>query len=290
MLSDRRVEALASHIEPVTGMHSGAALLAQHLSAASAQLQQTLVNEAKTLPLPCKTPSKARYAGIRPYGSGMKWFSRARGQDVYVVLLILRLCMASGHQSSSAVAMKDKTNQAASAATDEVMGLPTTAYEVYCVPSLTPMMEQSRMTALERRLALVENKMGLHKMNLLPHADLFEAVKEMQQRIKLLDAQKVESLQKRVQVRAVRGVSKSRQQGQSIFSQVGLRRSESESKGKILCLCCLRSCVRSAAGSAAGAPRPAAKASRIGYGGGGLISLHHSGRLDSRWGAREAAP
>lgn len=62
------------------------------------------------------------------------------------------------------------------------------------------MMEQSRITTLERRLALVENKIGLHKMSLLPHADLFEAVNEMQQRIKLLDNQKIESLQKRVQV------------------------------------------------------------------------------------------
>lgn len=48
---------------------------------------------------------------------------------------------------------------------------------------------------------MVESKMGLHKMSLLPHADLFEAVNEMQQRIKLLDAQKIETLQKRVQVR-----------------------------------------------------------------------------------------
>lgn len=75
-------------------------------------------------------------------------------------------------------------------------------YEVYYVPSLTPMIEQSRMASLERRLALVENKMGLHKMSLLPHGDLFEAVNEMQQRLKLLDSQKIESLQKRVQVGA----------------------------------------------------------------------------------------
>lgn len=75
----------------------------------------------------------------------------------------------------------------------------TTAYEVYCVPSLSPMVEQSRITSLERRLAFVENKIGLQKMSLLPHADLFEAVSEMQERMKLLDQQKIESLQKRVQ-------------------------------------------------------------------------------------------
>lgn len=62
-------------------------------------------------------------------------------------------------------------------------------------------MEQSRITSLERRLAFVENKMGIQKMSLLPHADLVEAVGEMQERMKLLDQQKIESLQKRVQVR-----------------------------------------------------------------------------------------
>lgn len=161
VLSDKRTEALVSHIEPVTGMRSGAALLAQHLSATSAQLQQTLANEARALAIPSSSPR---------------------------------------HPPASAPAVRDKHNQTThTSAREDVVGYPTTAYEVYCVPSLAPMIEQSRMTSLERRLAVVEGKMGLHKMSLLPHSDLFEAVSEMQQRIKLLDPQKIESLQKRVQ-------------------------------------------------------------------------------------------
>ncbi|CDJ40535.1 GE19232, related [Eimeria tenella] len=162
ILSDKRTEALVSHIEPVSGMRSGVALLQQHLSAASAHLQQTLDNEAKgTSTLPSSIP-----------------------QDV----------------TAAAAAVTDSHKEASgSGADDGAKGSLTTAYEVYCVPSLSPMMEQSRITTLERRLALVENKIGLHKMSLLPHADLFEAVNEMQQRIKLLDNQKIESLQKRVQ-------------------------------------------------------------------------------------------
>lgn len=58
VLSDKRTEALVSHIEPVTGMRSGAALLAQHLSATSAQLQQALANEARALATPSSSPSK----------------------------------------------------------------------------------------------------------------------------------------------------------------------------------------------------------------------------------------
>lgn len=112
---------------------------------------------------------------------------------------------ASGHPTAAATAVRDKYNQAThTPAGEDVAGYPTTAYEVYCVPSLAPMIEQSRMTSLERRLAVVEGKMGLHKMSLLPHSDLFEAVNEMQQRIKLLDLQKIESLQKRVQVSTAR--------------------------------------------------------------------------------------
>ncbi|OEH79868.1 hypothetical protein cyc_02225 [Cyclospora cayetanensis] len=164
VLSDKKTEALVSHIEPVTGMRSGAALLAQHLSTASTQLQQVLANEAEALSLPSKSSNSA---------------------------------------ATSAVAVRVGDAQPAASggvtAGDGGAELASTAYEVYCVPSLSPMIEQSRITFLERRLALVENKMGLHKMSLLPHADLFEAVNEMQQRIKLLDAQKIESLQKRVQ-------------------------------------------------------------------------------------------
>lgn len=52
-----------SHIEPVSGMRSGAALLQQHLSAASAHLQQTLDNEARgTSTLPSSIPRKSRTA------------------------------------------------------------------------------------------------------------------------------------------------------------------------------------------------------------------------------------
>lgn len=158
VLSDRRTEALVSHIEPVTGMRSGVSLLAQHLSAASAQLQQTLASQETAAAPSASTPT-------------------------------------TGRPPSSA--SDSKTNE--TSPRDDGAMSPTTAYELYCVPSLTPMIEQSRMTSLERRLAMVEGKMGLHKMSLLPHADLFEAVNEMQQRIKLLDAQKIETLQKRVQ-------------------------------------------------------------------------------------------
>ncbi|XP_026192848.1 dynactin subunit 2 [Cyclospora cayetanensis] len=162
VLSDKKTEALVSHIEPVTGMRSGAALLAQHLSTASTQLQQVLANEAEALSLPSKNSAATSAVAVR-VGDAQP--------------------AASGGVTAG----------------DGGAELASTAYEVYCVPSLSPMIEQSRITFLERRLALVENKMGLHKMSLLPHADLFEAVNEMQQRIKLLDAQKIESLQKRVQ-------------------------------------------------------------------------------------------
>lgn len=47
MLSDERTEALVSQIEPVTGMRSGAALLQEHLAAASAQLRRTLAGEGR---------------------------------------------------------------------------------------------------------------------------------------------------------------------------------------------------------------------------------------------------
>lgn len=113
----------------------------------------------------------------------------------------VRACAASGHPTSPSAAAAGKSkDQTDGGIREGAAGIPTTAYEVYCVPSLAPMIEQSRMTSLERRLALVEGKMGIHKMSLLPHADLFGAVNEMQQRIKLLDPQKIESLQKRVQV------------------------------------------------------------------------------------------
>lgn len=168
VLNNKRTEALVSNIEPVTGMRSGAALLAQHLSAASAQLQQTLANEAIGTAPPLSSLSSAHHPTASAAGG-------------------VKRTPSAADSSSPAVG-------AAAAG-----GLPSTAYEVYCVPSLAPMVEQSRVTSLERRLAFVENKMGLHKMSLLPHADLFEAVAEMQQRIKFLDTQKIESLQKRVQ-------------------------------------------------------------------------------------------
>ncbi|CDJ36394.1 uncharacterized protein EMH_0016290 [Eimeria mitis] len=139
VLSDTRTEALVSHIEPVTGMKSGTALLQQHLAAASAQLQRTLGREGKGAPPP---PSSA----------------------------------SPRNASAPALATSDMPNEAGPSKRDGGGNTgPTTAYEVYCVPSLSPMMEQSRITSLERRLAFVENKIGLQKMSLLPHADLFEA-------------------------------------------------------------------------------------------------------------------
>ncbi|CDI80001.1 hypothetical protein, conserved [Eimeria acervulina] len=163
VLSDERTEALVSQIEPVTGMRSGAALLQEHLAAASAQLRRTLAGEGR------EASSSSRSAAPRSATAS--------------VLATLK------KPSHTTAENREEGGQAGR----------TTSYEVYCVPSLSPIMEQSRITSLERRLAFVENKMGIQKMSLLPHADLVEAVGEMQERMKLLDQQKIESLQKRVQ-------------------------------------------------------------------------------------------
>ncbi|CDI82616.1 hypothetical protein, conserved [Eimeria praecox] len=140
----------------------------QHLAAASAQLRRTLASEGREA-----TSSSSSASPQNALAPSSATTEMSGGTDVR---------------------KRDEGGKA---------GL-TTAYEVYCVPSLSPMIEQSRITSLERRLAFVENKMGLHKMSLLPHADLFEAVAEMQERMKLLDQQKIESLQKRVQARQAR--------------------------------------------------------------------------------------
>ncbi|KAL8440306.1 hypothetical protein Efla_007815 [Eimeria flavescens] len=164
VLSDKRTEALLSPVEPVTALRSGASLLSQHLSAAAAQLQQVLAQE-----------QQQQQQGLAAAGAGLGASpSPSPGQPA-----------AAAAGSSGSQGPRGSSS--------------TTAYELYCVPSTVPMLEQSRVTSLERRLALVEGKMGLHKMSLLPHADLFEAVSEMQQRLKFLDHQKVEGLQKRVQ-------------------------------------------------------------------------------------------
>ena len=47
VLSDKRTEALVSHVEPVTGMRSGAALLQKHLAAASAELRWKLASQGR---------------------------------------------------------------------------------------------------------------------------------------------------------------------------------------------------------------------------------------------------
>ncbi|KAL8428480.1 hypothetical protein ACSSS7_007207 [Eimeria intestinalis] len=167
VLNDKRTEALVPLVEPVTGKPSGASLLTEHLSAVSAQLQQALQQQGEggTISVSSGTPT----AGSGPTSAWSKGFREAD-------------TLSAGGDSRGGGPAHAQMN-----------------YEVYCIPSVGRVIEQGRVTALERRLALVENKMGLHKMSLLPHPDLFEAVTHMQQRVKLLDPQKIEALQKRVQ-------------------------------------------------------------------------------------------
>lgn len=72
VLSDKRTEALVSHIEPMTGMRSGVSLLAQHLSAASAQLQQTLASQERAAAPSAGTSSRA-LSGREGGGKGARW-------------------------------------------------------------------------------------------------------------------------------------------------------------------------------------------------------------------------
>ncbi|CBZ55925.1 GH23102, related [Neospora caninum Liverpool] len=159
VMNDPSLQRLFAGVEPTTGKKSGTQLLLQHLT--QVKLNLTSVAGACSKSEEEKQPEK-----------------NANGE---------------------AHALPAGTSTAPSAGSASGEGTVSTQYDIYCVPSLRPLLDSGRVATLERRLAQVEGRIGMSNISLLPFADLQQAVSSISQKISLLDQNKVEQLHKRTQ-------------------------------------------------------------------------------------------
>ncbi|PFH38281.1 hypothetical protein BESB_006220 [Besnoitia besnoiti] len=166
VMNDPSLQRLLAGVEPTTGKKSGSQLLLQHLS----QVQQNL----QTVASAC-----TKEAGDAP--------AEQKKEDQE---------KAAEPQGDTGAA---RVVAGSTGSTGEAANAGTTQYDIYCVPSLRPLLESSRVATLERRLAQVEGRIGMSSISLLPFADLQQAVTAISQKISLLDQAKIEQLHKRTQ-------------------------------------------------------------------------------------------
>nr|PIM04732.1 dynamitin [Toxoplasma gondii COUG] len=166
VMNDPSLQRLFAGVEPTTGKKSGTQLLLQHLSQVKMNLQAVAGACA----------SKPEDAGEKTAG------------------------VSSAEKTESGEPQADAAEkQSVSGAGQSEAAPGTTQYDIYCVPSLKPLLDSGRVATLERRLAQVEGRIGMSNISLLPFSDLQQAVTTISQKLSLLDQNKVEQLQKRTQ-------------------------------------------------------------------------------------------
>eukprot|EP00923_Selenidium_pygospionis_P003909 GHVN01006232.1.p1 GENE.GHVN01006232.1~~GHVN01006232.1.p1 ORF type:complete len:409 (-),score=60.85 GHVN01006232.1:266-1492(-) len=76
----------------------------------------------------------------------------------------------------------------------------TFSYELYCLPSMKPQIESSRLTALEKRLSDLENHIGvgMRRPGTTPFADLSSGLNEIALRLVELDSTRLDVLSQRM--------------------------------------------------------------------------------------------
>jgi len=73
-------------------------------------------------------------------------------------------------------------------------------YELYCVPSMKPLVESARLSGLEKRLADLESQLGIGKsgQTQMVFKDLLSCIKETASRLTLLDERRIDSVKDRI--------------------------------------------------------------------------------------------
>eukprot|EP00070_Physeter_catodon_P028087 XP_028334981.1 uncharacterized protein LOC112063031 [Physeter catodon] len=176
--NDPSLQQLFAGVEPTTGRQNGGELLLKHLQEVQGNLD-----------------ALQRTTGFRAPNAGSLAPSTTE-QGIHVASAPKRGNADDAGGVPRAVGLTGSSAGGPTCAQTARM----TQYDIYCVPSFTPLLECSRAAALESRLAQVERRVGMSKISLLPFPDLQQGIMHISQKLALLDANKVEQLHKRTQV------------------------------------------------------------------------------------------
>eukprot|EP00922_Rhytidocystis_sp_ex-Travisia-forbesii_P027165 GHVS01039848.1.p1 GENE.GHVS01039848.1~~GHVS01039848.1.p1 ORF type:complete len:545 (-),score=136.88 GHVS01039848.1:10-1599(-) len=103
----------------------------------------------------------------------------------------LRKNMTKTEEQKDASATTDGASSSGPAA---VIGGGSIRYELYCVPSMKPFLERAKLATLERRIAEIENRIGVEEMSTLPYNDIISGVRDIEKRLRLLQPSRIESM------------------------------------------------------------------------------------------------